>query len=239
MARESQANRVLRSASAVRKRQGEGDRKRRLEDFLKDQSAKFAAQRFRDRVETQKAISKRLPRGSVGEALLRKNAGEACSACRSRRKASPPAAHSYAPRRFSPGALLLESRRSVRPKKGCGQTNVKSKAKPKAVPEPEIEEESSEEEDDGDGSGVDWDPPKSPEAAQTPREQQLQQQLQQTNMQQLNSRLVNQEAQLLQLQAASPVGAGLTRLSQMCQGQASHLGKEWALWIPGNLERLN
>ena len=50
--------------------------------------------------------------------------------------------------------------------------------------------------------------------APTPLEQQLQQQLQQTNMllQQMNTRLVSQEAQLVQLQAAQAPPPGRGRL---------------------------
>ncbi|CAE7337188.1 unnamed protein product [Symbiodinium sp. CCMP2592] len=67
----------------------------------------------------------------------------------------------------------------------------------KAAPAVRNYDEESSESSDGDGSGV-------------PLEQQLQQQLQQTNLmlQQMNNRLVTQEAQLLQLQASGLAARG-------------------------------
>ena len=102
--REAQANRVLRSASAVRKGR-EGDKKRNLNKFLEEESARFASQRFRERVATKDRLRKTLPKGSVGDTLLRKKTGEACSTCRSRRKAYQPVVRNYVLRRFAPEAL--------------------------------------------------------------------------------------------------------------------------------------
>ena len=103
--REAQANRVLRSVSALRKER-EGDKKRKL-----NKSAKFASQRFRERVQTQAKVRKFLPKGSVGDALLRKRTGEACSTCRSRRKAYQPVVRNYVFRRFAPEALAARIQR--------------------------------------------------------------------------------------------------------------------------------
>ena len=86
--------------SAPREAQSDGDfrsvpkaaqakrpQKRSLKEYLEVESARFKAQRFRARVATQQAVRKQLPKGSVGESILRKRLGEACSACHSRRKA--------------------------------------------------------------------------------------------------------------------------------------------------------
>ena len=172
--REAQANRVLRSVSALRK-EGEGDKKRKLNKFLEEESAKFASQRFRERVQTQAKVRKLLPKGSVGDALLRKRTGEACSTCRSRRKAYQPVVRNYVLRRFAPEALasrIQEIKRAAAAKAKARATAVKGKAKPKAEPFPLLTEdeaeESTEEEDGGDGSGPDWDPPTSPDGAGGP-----------------------------------------------------------------------
>ena len=172
--REAQANRVLRSVSALRKER-EGDKKRKLNKFLEEESAKFASQRFRERVQTQAKVRKFLPKGSVGDALLRKRTGEACSTCRSRRKAYQPVVRNYVLRRFAPEALasrIQEIKRAAAVKAKARATAVKGKAKPKAEPFPLLTEdeaeESTEEEDGGDGSGPDWDLPTSPDGAGGP-----------------------------------------------------------------------
>ena len=140
-------------------------KKRKLNKFLQKESAKFASQRFRERVETQAMVRKFLPKGSVGDALLRKRTGEACSTCRSLRKAYQPVVRNYVLRRFAPEALaarIQEIKRATAAKAKAKATAVKSKAKPKAEPFPLLTEdeaeESTEEEDGGDGSGPDWDP---------------------------------------------------------------------------------
>ena len=167
--REAQANRVLRSVSALRKER-EGDKKRKLNKFLEEESAKFASQRFRERVQTQAKVRKFLPKGSVGDALLRKRTGEACSTCRSRRKAYRPVVRRFAPEALA--ARIQEVKRAAAAKAKAKATAVKSRAKPKAEPFPLLTEdeaeESTEEEDGGDGSGPDWDPPTSPDGAGGP-----------------------------------------------------------------------
>ena len=70
--REAQANRVLRSVSALRKER-EGDKKQKLNKFLEEESAKFASQRFRERVQTQAKVRKFLPKGrQCGRRLAKK-----------------------------------------------------------------------------------------------------------------------------------------------------------------------
>ena len=126
--REAQANRVLRSVSARRKKR-EGDCKKRLKKFLREQSARLAEQGFRERVKTQAALRKRLPKGSVGDALLKQRTSEACSACRSRRKANGPVVRNYVLKRFSPQAFALRvsqgSPRGNRQGKGEGYSPQK------------------------------------------------------------------------------------------------------------------
>ena len=209
--REAQANRVLRSVSARRKKR-EADCKKRLKKFLREQSARLAEQGFRERVKTQAALRKRLPKGSVGDALLKQRTSEACSACRSRRKANGSVVRNYVLKRFRlrPSHCgSVKAAREATARARAKATARKSEAKPKAVLFPlcrRMRARSARRRTTEAG--------KVSPTAQTPLEQQLQQQLQQTQkmLLQLNTWLVNQEAQLLQLQASqSSVMAGRGR----------------------------